>query len=62
MPKKAEAPEDCQQYRRPKKEDAVKLCAELGGLRHLAVKNVIGWRRCWSWKTILRRPRRSPSP
>ncbi|MCU7786321.1 Fis family transcriptional regulator [Pyrobaculum sp. 3827-6] len=41
MPKKAEAPEECQQYRGPKREDVVRLCAELGGLRHLAVKNVV---------------------
>jgi DNA repair protein RadA len=33
VPKKAEAPEDCQQYRGPRREDVVKLCAELGGLR-----------------------------
>jgi hypothetical protein len=40
-PKKAEIPEECQQYRWPRREDVVKPCAELGGLRHLAVKNVV---------------------
>lgn len=41
MPTGTEAPQGCLHYMRPRREDVVKLCAVLGGARHLAVKNVV---------------------